>query len=114
MLVYFIYTYRIGDGNQGADTADRPLEPHGAPGILHFPQSLNWYERKRRVRHIHVPVTALIASMQSITHQLSLFGQNDGGIVLALAFKFVDALRVMYIKFILNLSNLNGWTRSKW
>ena len=55
-----------------------------------------------------MPVTALIASMQSITHQLSLFGQNDGGIVLALAFKFVDALRVMYIKFILNLSNLYG------
>jgi hypothetical protein len=37
----FIYTCRVGDGNQGADTADRPLEPHGAPSILHFPQSLN-------------------------------------------------------------------------
>ena len=36
--------------------------------------------------------------MQSITHQLSPFGQNDGGIVLALAFKFVVGLTVMYIK----------------
>jgi len=26
--------------------------------------------------------------MQSITHQLSLFGQNDGGVVLAVVFKF--------------------------
>ena len=88
LLVAFIYTCRVGDGNQRADTADRPLEPHGAPSILHFPQSLNGYERKRRVRHIHVPVTALIASMQSITHQLSLFGKNDGGVVLAVVFKF--------------------------
>ncbi len=36
--------------------------------------------------------------MQSITHQLSPFGQNDGGIVLALAFKFVVGITVMYIK----------------
>jgi hypothetical protein len=27
--------------------------------------------------------------MQSITHQLSLFGQNDGGIVLALVFNSI-------------------------
>ena len=33
-----IYLYRVGDGNQGADTADRPLEPHGAP---QFHLSLN-------------------------------------------------------------------------
>ena len=33
-----IYKYRIGDGNQRADTADRPLEPHGAPKITLFPQ----------------------------------------------------------------------------
>ncbi|MBE0379920.1 hypothetical protein PPRY_b0161 [Pseudoalteromonas prydzensis ACAM 620] len=34
-------------------------------------------------------VTALIASMQLITHQLSLFGQNDGGIALAAAFNSI-------------------------
>ncbi len=45
-----------------------------------------------------MPVTALIASMQLITHQLSLFGQNDGGVVLALAFRFVVANAIMYIK----------------
>jgi hypothetical protein len=65
---------------------------------LHFPQNLNLYERKRRVRHIRVPITALIASMQSITHQLSFFGQNDGGIFLAAVFKFVVAIAVRYIE----------------
>lgn len=78
---------RVGDGNQRADSADRPLEPHGTPGILHFPQSQNRYERNRRVFAVHGEVTPLIASMQLITHQLSLFGQNDGGIVLAAVFK---------------------------
>ena len=33
-----IYKYRVGDGNQGADTPDRPLESHGAPRITLFPQ----------------------------------------------------------------------------
>ncbi|GAA75374.1 hypothetical protein P20480_1842 [Pseudoalteromonas sp. BSi20480] len=33
-----IYLYRVGDGNQGADTADRPLEPHVAPRITLLPQ----------------------------------------------------------------------------
>ena len=56
------------------------------PRITLCPQVKNWYERKRRVFAIHGEVTASIASMQSITHQLSLFGQNDGGIVLALVF----------------------------
>jgi hypothetical protein len=84
-----IYLYRVGDGNQGADTADRPLEPHGAPSILQLPQSLNRYERNCRVFAVHGEVTASIASMQSITHQLSLFGQNDGGIVLALVFNSI-------------------------
>jgi len=36
--------------------------------------------------------------MQLITHQLSLFGQNDGGTVLATAFKFVVAIAVRYIE----------------
>jgi hypothetical protein len=36
--------------------------------------------------------------MHVITHQLSPFGQNDGGIVLALAFKFVVGITAMYIK----------------
>ncbi|ASM51744.1 hypothetical protein PESP_b0124 [Pseudoalteromonas espejiana DSM 9414] len=40
-LLNYIYFYRIGDGNQGAHSAERPLEPHGAPSILQFPQSLN-------------------------------------------------------------------------
>ena len=38
MLNVFIYKCRVGDGNQGADTADRPLEPHGAPRITLLPQ----------------------------------------------------------------------------
>ena len=84
-----IYLYRVGDGNHWADTADRPLEPHGAPSILQLPQSLNRYERNCRVFAVHGEVTASIASMQSITHQLSLFGQNDGGIVLALVFNSI-------------------------
>jgi len=36
-----IYLYRVGDGNQGADTADRPLEPHGAPSITLNPSNHN-------------------------------------------------------------------------
>jgi hypothetical protein len=40
-LIANLSNCRVGDGNQGADTADRPLEPHGAPSILLFPQSLN-------------------------------------------------------------------------
>ncbi|KKN61470.1 hypothetical protein LCGC14_0521740, partial [marine sediment metagenome] len=75
-----IYKYRVGDDNQGAHNAVRPLEPHGAPSILQFTQSLNRYERNRRVFAVHGEVTASLASMQSITHQLSLFGQNDGGL----------------------------------
>ena len=88
-LLNCIYLYRVGDGNHWADTADRPLEPLGAPSILQLPQSLNRYERNCRVFAVHGEVTASIASMQSITHQLSLFGQNDGGIVLALVFNSI-------------------------
>ena len=88
-LLNCIYLYRVGDGNHWADTADRPLEPYGAPSILQLPQSLNRYERNCRVFAVHGEVTASIASMQSITHQLSLFGQNDGGIVLALVFNSI-------------------------
>ncbi|MBE0384195.1 hypothetical protein PCARR_b0135 [Pseudoalteromonas carrageenovora IAM 12662] len=36
--------------------------------------------------------------MQSITHQLSPFRQNDGGIALTAAFKFVVDITVMYIE----------------
>jgi len=79
-LLNCICLYRVDDGNQGADTADRPLDPPGASSILHFSQSQNRYERNRRVFTVHGEVTPLIASMQLITHQLSLFGQNDGGI----------------------------------
>jgi len=89
---------RVGDGNQREVTADFSLESHGAPSILQFPQSQNRYERNRRVFAVHGEVTPLIASMQLITHQLSLFGQNDGGVVLALAFRFVVANAIMYIK----------------
>ena len=92
-----IYLYRVGDGNQREVTADFSLESLGAPSILQFPQNLNRYERNRRVFAVHGEVTAPLASMQSITHQLSLFGQNDGEIVLALAFKFVVGISVMYI-----------------
>ena len=38
ILMTLISEYRVGDGNQGADTADRPLEPHSAPRITLFPQ----------------------------------------------------------------------------
>ena len=62
----FIYTCRVGDGNLREATADFSLESLGAPSILLFPQNLNWYERKRRVRHIHVPVTVLIALPKGI------------------------------------------------
>ena len=41
-----------------------------------------------------MPVTVLIASMQLITHQLSLFGQNDGGVVLATAFTFTVGVKL--------------------
>ncbi|WP_218028619.1 hypothetical protein, partial [Pseudoalteromonas carrageenovora] len=66
--------------------------------ILQFPQSLNRYERNRRVFTVHGEVTASLASMQSITHQLSPFRQNDGGIALTAAFKFVVDITVMYIE----------------
>jgi hypothetical protein len=33
-----IYLYRVGDGNQGAGIADRPLKPHGAPRITLLPR----------------------------------------------------------------------------
>ena len=38
ILVYFIYTCRVGDGNQREVTADFSLESLGAPRITLLPQ----------------------------------------------------------------------------